>query len=172
MNDASSDGWVRSAYMGTQYKTGDARIADALAPAVPINVRHPGAASDSKEVVRGRAVLDTGAHVSAAPMWAARRLGIELDEKTKQLAFGASGTFKAYLANIRVAAALGATWDDIGVVKVLFPDTEASRDPTSRVPFLLGRNGFFSKYSACFDEGRKEVWLRRAEGNPPVAAIL
>ena len=157
---------------GYALQDGDARIADALAPAVLINVMHPGAAADSKEVVRGMAVLDTGAHVSAAPMWAARRLGIELDEGTRQLAFGASGTFKAYLADVHVAAELGAEWDDIGVVKALFPDTAASRDPTSRVPFLLGRNGFFSKYSACFDEGRKEVWLRRAEGNPPVAAIL
>ena len=172
MTDASSDGWVRSGYMVARSAASDAKITATRVPEVLINMRHPGAAPDSKEVVRGRAVLDTGAHMSAAPMWAARRLGIELDEGTRQLAFGASGTFKAYLADIRVAAELGATWDDIGVVTALFPDTAASRDPTSHVPFLLGRNGFFSKYSACFDEGRKEVWLRRAEGNPPVAAIL
>lgn len=49
--------------------------------------------------------MDTGAYMSAAPMWAAEQLGIVLDEKSKQPAFSASGTFEAYRTKIGVVAA-------------------------------------------------------------------
>ena len=38
--------------------------------------------------------------------------------------------------------------------------------PDSRVPFLLGRDGFFDKCNACFDEAERAAWLRRAGGGP------
>ena len=65
----------------------------------------------------------------------------------------------------------------IGIVGAPVPDTEPSRDPTSHVPFLLGRDGFFDtyeapKFGAYFDEAKKAVWLRRAGGGPPAAAAL
>ncbi len=170
MTDSSSDGWIRVDYMGARSKTSDARPPTALAPTIPINVRNPGAAAGSRVVVRARGMMDTGAYMSAAPMWAAEQLGIVLDEESKQPVFSASGTFEAYRTKIGVAAKLG-KWSDIGVVKALVPDTEASRDPTSHVPFLLGRDGFFNKYRACFDEVGKVTWLCRIDDNPTASAI-
>ena len=170
MIDTSSRGWVRVDYMSARAKPGDAGNATTLAPIVLINVRNPGAISDSEQVVQARGVMDTGANVSAVPMWAAEQLGIALNKESRQPAFGASGTFEAYRVKINVEAKLGGRWVDIGTVAALVPDTEPSRDPASRVPFLLGRIGFFDKYSACFDEAEKAVWLRRVDGNPVVTA--
>ena len=65
MTDASSDGWVRSGYMVARSATSDAKITATRVPEVLINVRHPGAAPDSKEVVRGRAVLGSLRVISA-----------------------------------------------------------------------------------------------------------
>lgn len=172
MTCASSDGWIRVDYMGARPTTDDGRATTSLVPAVPINVRNPGAAAGSEKVVRGRGVMDTGANMSAVPMWAAEQLGIALKKESKQVAFGVSGTFEAYRVRICVEARLGSRWADIGVIEALVPDTEPSRDPTSHVPFLLGRNGFFDKFGAYFDEVKKAVWLRRAGGGPPAAAVL
>ena len=72
MIDTSSRGWVRVDYMSARAKPGDAGNATTLAPIVLINVRNPGAISDSEQVVQARGVMDTGANVSAVPMWAAR----------------------------------------------------------------------------------------------------
>ena len=169
MIDTSSQGWIRVDYMSARSKPGDADPAT-LAPMILINVRSPRAAAGGKEVMRARGVMDTGANVSAVPMWAARRLGIALNKESRQPAFGASGTFEAYRVKINVEAKLGGRWVDIGIVAALVPDTEPSRDPASRVPFLLGRIGFFDKYSACFDEAEKVAWLRRVGGSPVGAA--
>ena len=155
--------------MGARSTLGVAMTTTALAPTVSINVRNPGPMGVGK-VVQARGVMDTGANVSAVPMWAARRLGIVLNKESRQPAFGASGTFEAYRVKINVEAKLGGRWVDIGIVAALVPDTEPSRDPASRVPFLLGRIGFFDKYSACFDEAEKVAWLRRVGGSPVGAA--
>ena len=168
MIDTSSQGWIRVDYMSARSKPGDADPAT-LAPMILINVRSSRAAAGGKEVVQARGVMDTGANVSAMPMWAARRLGIALNKESRQPAFGASGTFEAYRVKINVEAKMGGRWVDIGTVEALVPDTEPSRDPSSRVPFLLGRGGFFNKYSACFDEAEKAVWLRRIGGSPTAA---
>ena len=169
MIDTSSQGWVRVDYMSARSRPDDAGNTTP-APIVLINVRNPSAAGGGKEVMRARGVMDTGANVSAVPMWAARRLGIALNKESKQPAFGASGTFEAYRVKIGVEAKLGGRWVDIGTVEALVPDTGPSRDPSSRVPFLLGRFGFFDKYRACFDEAEKVAWLRRVGGNPVGAA--
>ena len=101
---------------------------------------------------------------------AAEQLGIALNKESKQPAFGASGTFEAYRVKINVEAKMGGRWVDVGTVEAPVPDTEPSRDPASRVPFLLGRGGFFDKYSACFDEAEKAAWLRRVGGSPVTVA--
>ena len=145
---------------------GGAKIARTMVPAVLINARNPEAAAGREEVVRATGLLDTGAGVSAMPLWAARRLGIALDEKSLQPAFGASGGFEAYRVKIRLDAKIGGAWTGIGVIEALVPDTEPSRSPDSRVPFLLGREGFFDKYNACFDEAGRTAWLRRVGGGP------
>ena len=168
MTDALPRGWTRVEYMNVHAPSaGRAKVATAVAPAVMINVRNPGAVPGGREeVVRARGLLDTGASMSSMPMWAARRLGIALDEGSLQPAFNASGRFEAYRAKIDINAKLGDMWTSIGVVEALVPDTEPSRSPGSRVPFLLGRDSFFDKYSACFDEAEKTAWLRRAGGGP------
>ena len=160
MADASSQGWIRVNYMSTRSTTDGASATIALAPAILTNVRNPNAVGGGK-VVQARSVMDTGANVSAVPMWAAEQMGIALDKESMQEAFGASGTFEAYRVKINVEVKMGGRWVDIGTVEALVPDTEPSRDPASRVPFLLGRIGFFDKYSACFDEAGKVAWLRR-----------
>ena len=169
MADILSQGWIRVDYMSMRSTTGGATSTTALAPAILTNMRNPSAVGGG-EVVQARSVMDTGANVSAVPMWAAEQLGIALDKESRQPAFGASGTFEAYRVKINVEAKMGGRWVDIGTVEALVPDTEPSRDPASRVPFLLGRFGFFDKYSACFDEAEKAAWLRRVGGNPVGAA--
>ena len=171
MTDTSSDEWIRVDYGDLYLPRSVAKTTTTLAPTIPISVRNPSAAAGSEVVVRARALMDTGAYMSAAPMWATEQLGIVLDEKSKQPTFSASGTFEAYRTKIGVVAAKLGRWSDIGVVKALVPDTEPSRDPTSRVPFLLGRDGFFTKYRACFDEVGKVTWLCRIDDNPTAAAI-
>ena len=104
------------------------------------------------------------------PMWAAEQLGIALGDETLQPAFNASGRFEAYRVRVSIDAKIGSEWAGIGVVEALVPDTEPSRRPDSRVPFLLGRDGFFDKYSACFDESDRAAWLRRVGGSPAAAA--
>ena len=166
--DASPQELIRVEYVDMYTPTaGGAKIARTMAPAVLINVRNPGgAAAGREEVVRARGLLDTGAGVSAMPLWAAEQLGIALNEKSLQPAFGASGGFEAYSVRVCIEAQMGGSWIDVGVVEALVPDTEPSRRPDSRVPFLLGRDGFIDKCSACFDEAERTAWLRRAGGGP------
>ena len=167
MIDGLSQEWARIEHMDAYAPAaGRAKGAVAAAPAVPISVRNPGAApAGSEEVVRARGLLDTGAWVSSMPMWAAEQLGIALDKGALQPAFNASGRFEAYRVKIKVDTKIGDVWTGIGVVQALIPDTEPSRRPDSRVPFLLGRDGFFDKYSACFDEADRTAWLRRVGGS-------
>ena len=164
--DASSQGWIRVEYRDAYASATGAEVAAAMAaPAVMISVRNPSAATGAG-AVHARGLLDTGASVSSIPMWAAEQLGIALDEESLRLAFSATGGFEAYRVKIGLNAKIGGAWTSIGVVKALVPDTEPSRSPDSKVPFLLGRDGFFDKYSACFDEAEKTAWLRRVGGGP------
>ena len=68
MVDASSQGWIRVDYMSMRSTTGEASSTTALAPAILTNVRNPSAVGGGK-VVQARGVMDTGANVSAVPMW-------------------------------------------------------------------------------------------------------
>ena len=107
--------------------------------------------------------------MSSMPMRTAEQLNIALDDESLQPAFNASGQFKAHRVRVSIDAKIGDGWAGIGVVEVLVPDTELSRRPDSHVPFLLGRDGFFDKYSACFDEAGRAAWLRRVGGSPAAA---
>ena len=168
MIDASSQGWIRVEYRDAYASATGAEAAAAMAaPAVLISVRNPGAATVAGvEAVHARGLLDTGASVSSMPMWAAEQLGIALDGESLQPAFSATGGFEAYRVKIGPDAKIGGAWTSIGVVEAPVPGTEPSRRPDSRVPFLLGRDGFIDKYSACFDEAERTAWLRRAGGGP------
>ena len=70
MTDVSPREWTRVEYMNVHApSTGRTKVATAVAPAVVINVRNPGAEPDGREeVVRARGLLDTGASVSSMPM--------------------------------------------------------------------------------------------------------
>lgn len=69
MIDASLQGWIRVDYMSARSKQGDAENTTTLAPVILINVKNPSATAGGDKVVRARGVMDTGANVSAVPMW-------------------------------------------------------------------------------------------------------
>lgn len=102
--------------------------------------------------IRADGVIDTGASVSALPLWAVWHMGIVVGEESAKPAFSASGKFIAYSTRVGMEAMYDGNWVDIGVIDVLAPDTPLSRDPSANLPFLLGRNGFFNKFNMCIDE--------------------
>ena len=112
------------------------------------------------------AVLDTGATVSSVPMWLLEQLGISVDEGSRRTVFGAGGDFDAHAVKVGVEIDHNNGWFDIGVVDALAPDPTQSRDPKFRLPFLLGRRGFFDRFDTCFSESERAVWLRRVGGWP------
>ena len=99
--------------------------------------------------------------MSAVPLWATHRLGIKVVESDKQGAIGAGGRIDAYRVEVGMDVRIDGRWLDTGIITALAPDTEWSRRREARLPFLLGRNGFFDKFNACFDEPNRAVWLRR-----------
>ena len=107
-------------------------------------------------------LVDTGASMPSVPLWAVRKMGIAVDEKDKQPSFGAGGGFESYRIRAGISVRIGGRWMDIGVVRALSPDTESSRQRSAHQPFLLGRDGFLDKFSVCFDERDRAMWIRRA----------
>ena len=86
--------------------------------------------------VRAKALLDTGASVSSVPMWSLDQMGIAADKGSRQEVFGPSSGFHAYDVKIGVEVEHNEGWLDIGAINVIVPDTEWSRDPRFRIPFL------------------------------------
>ena len=118
--------------------------------------------SDPLNAILGNAMVDTGATISSVPLWMVHRLGIAVSEDSKQPAFGVGGQIDAYCIQVGVEAWIDGTWTDNDVVPALSPDTEWSRRQRARLPILLGRNGFLSRYNVCFDDPNKAMWLRKA----------
>lgn len=114
--------------------------------------------------IQGNATVDTGAMITAVPLWAVHRLGIAVDEDSKQAAFGVGGRIDAYRIQVGIEVWIDGRWWDIGVVEALSPDTEWSRRESSRLPTLLGRNGFLDKFNVCFDEPNKAMLFRKIGG--------
>ena len=112
--------------------------------------------------VMGQGLVDTGASVPVVPLWAVRKLGIAVDEKDRQPSLGAAGGFASHMVRVGILVRIGGRWLDIGVVAALSPDTESSRQESAHMPFLLGRNGLLDKFSVCFDERDRAMWIRRA----------
>ena len=156
-------GWTRVGYADMRLTTRGSSTPAVLAPAIPIIVRNPlaGVLPDASNMVRGKAIVDTGAIRSSIPLWAALHLGIVKDGDAKQSAFGVGGRLDGYHAEVSIEAWIGDSWIDVGVVTVLVPDTERSRSKSAGQPFLLGRNGFFDKFNVCFDELNKAMQFRR-----------
>ena len=75
-----------------------------LAPAITIIVRNPlaGALSDASNMVRGNAIVGTGAIRSSIPLRAALRLGIVKDGDVKHLGFGVGGRLDGHHAEVTV----------------------------------------------------------------------
>lgn len=133
----------------------------------PFDVNPAGA---SGRDVRTKALLDTGASVSLAPMWSIYQMGVTLDKGSRHEVFGPSGSFYVYDTEIGVEIDDNEGWLDIGVISAVVPDTEWSRDPKFRLPFLLGRQGFFDKFDMCISESQKAVWLRKIGGWPQIGS--
>ena len=135
------------------------------APAVPIRVQNPAARAVPESLhAKGAGLIDTGANVSVVPLRAALELGIAMDESGKQSSLGAGGGFDSYSIEVGIQVWIGGRWRDIGAARALSPDTESSRRRGSRLPFLLGRDGFLDKFNVCFDEQDRTVWIRRNGG--------
>lgn len=109
-------------------------------------------------------MIDTGAVTSAMPLWAANDLCISLDEGSKRRMVSGSGWFEAYQTVIGLDISYNDKWIEVGDIDTVVPDTEISRDPAHRQPFLLGRGGFLEKFQMFMDEAEKEVWLRKRVG--------
>ena len=137
-----------------------------VAPAVQIMARNPAAAvPDAPSAARGVGLVDAGASVSAAPLWAAQELGIEAGGGGKQTSHGAGGGFGSHHVMADISAEIGGRWIDVGVVVgALSPDTESSRRQDARPLFLLARDGFLDKFNVCFDEPDRAMWIRNAGG--------
>ena len=138
-------------------------VAPVPAPMVPIRARAPRAEvlPGSLNAVKGAGLIDAGANVSVVPLWAAPELGIAVGEGGRQPSLGAGGGFDSYSIGAGIHARIGGRWLDIGVVKALSPDTETSRRKGSSLPFLLGRDGLFDKFTACFGGQDRTTWVRR-----------
>ena len=159
----SPAGWMRVDYLDTRATTVGGKAGASIAPAIPIRVRHPRTTAPlgAANTVQVRAVIDTGANVSAVPLWAANYLGIEVGDADRQTAIGAGGRIDAYRVEVGMDVRIDGRWLDTGIITALAPDTDWSRRREARLPFLLGRNGFLDKFNACFDEPDRAVWLRR-----------
>ena len=159
--------WARFDYQSVPVPStaGGAR-ATALLPALMVRARPastpPGL---GRRNIRARAQLDTGADLSAVPMWMLEELAIPLDKKTRRQIYSVSGKLWAYAVKLGMEIRCGGTWLDIGEAEVLVPDTPWSRDPDSRRPILLGLNGFFDRVRMCIDHLSKTFWI-----GPPAAA--
>ena len=113
--------------------------------AVTVRARRTGHAARDAGVsgVQGHGLLDSGAALSVVPLWPLHKLGTPVIEKTKRVMYSVSGMFEAYNADIDMEMRYGGRWLGMGTIKVAAPDTAWSRDPNSRLPFLLGLDGFF-----------------------------
>ena len=109
--------------------------------------------------VQADGLLDTGADVPAMPMWLLQQRGILIDKSTRHRAYSASGPFWAYYAMVGMEIQCNGAWFDIGVSKVLVPDTAWSRDPSIAHPLLLGLNGFFDRVRVYIDHSNEEFWI-------------
>ena len=148
--------------------TKDGRLRQVSKPAISICARHGShAQSDTSKIkIQANGLLDTGADMSVVPLWLLWQLGIAVNEESRLTAYSVSGQLAAYRAEVGLEIRYGNRWLDIGVVKVLAPDTPWSRDPAIHRPFLLGLRGFFDKFGVCVDHCREEFWLGRTGGWP------
>lgn len=92
-------------------------------------------------------------------MWLLNKLGIPVNEETKQVMHSVSGRFEAYIAEIAIEMQYGSRRLDRGTIKVAVPDTEWSRDPNSHWPFLLGPEEFFDRLDVRISHAKKSFCL-------------
>ena len=164
ITDASPPDWVRMGYDVLRPPGEKGVINPAPVPVVQIAVRHPLAPAlpDAPNTVRRMGMVDTGASVTAVPLWAVQDMGIAVDMEGRRPSFGAGGGFDSYRIRVGIHVRIGGRWLDIGVVRAVSPDTESSRRRSAHLPFLLGRDGFLDKFSVCFDERDSAMWIRGA----------
>ena len=157
-----SDGWFRNPYYAVDLSMPGAHISEKV-PAALIRVRAPGTPSQASEEskIKAHGLLDTGASGTVVPLWALRRLGIVVDERSKFKMIGVSGWIGAYRVETGLEVFHDGAWIDLGSMGVVSPDGEASRDSRSGLPILLGRRDFFKKFHLLLDEPNKDAWLRK-----------
>lgn len=109
--------------------------------------------------VQGHGLPDTGAALSVVPLWPLRRLGTPVSEKTKRVMYSVSGMFEAYNADIAAEMQHDNRWLGTGTIKADAPDTAWSRDSNSRLPLLLGLDGFFSRFDVWISHSKKSFCL-------------
>lgn len=114
-----------------------------------------------ERIVRANALLDTGAQKSAVPLWALDAIGMIPKDGTKSRVMSAAGWVDAYAATVGMEIQYGGKWFDMGAVGAFSLNTEWSRSPDMRVPFLLGRTGFFDRFEMRINELERAAWLRK-----------
>lgn len=151
-------------------KGGFARINN---PAITVRIRPSGSSPHDPSVpaIPGRGMLDSGAAMSVVPLWAIRDLKVPVRKESKYTMYSVSGSLDVYEVDVSMEMRYGSRWLDLGVIRVVAPDTEWSRDPDSRRPFLLGLGGFFDRFDVSISHAKRLFWLGKVghwpgEGRP------
>lgn len=116
-------------------------------------------------------MLDSGASMSAVPLWLIRKLGIHVSKDSKRTMYSVSGSLEVYEVDVGMDMQYGRRWLDLGVIRAAAPDTEWSRDPKAHRLFLLGLGGFFDRFDVSISHAKRLFWLGKVghwpgEGRP------
>ena len=115
--------------------------------------------STGAPVFQGSGILDSGASMSAVPLWLVCKLGIPVDRESKRTMYSASDRFEAFEVDIGMDMRYGGRWLDMGAIRVVVPDTARSRDQGFQCPILLGLDGFFDRFEVYISHAKKRFWL-------------
>jgi hypothetical protein len=125
---------------GTEVKT----------PSIPILL-------SGKENFETIALVDSGADISAIPRDLAEILGLDLT-KEKSSAYGIGGKVNSVETTVNITIERGHEHYAFRIpVKVILDDFD--------FPMLLGREGFFDKFTISFDQAHEKFSLKANQGN-------
>lgn len=115
-------------------------------PSIPVTVY-------GKERIDTLALIDSGADVSAMPQALAEVLGLELSSNL-QSAFGIGGEVHAVETKLTLRIQQGHEHYVFEVpLKVVMGDVD--------FPFLLGRAGFFERFTITFEQSQERILLKK-----------
>ena len=160
--------WMEFPYIPVLVPTKGGGLGWADRAAVKVRARRSDCAAHSTgaPVFQGSGILDSGASMSAVPLWLVRKLGIPVDEESKRTMYSASDRFEAFEVDIGMDMRYGGRWLDMGAIRVVVPDTARSRDQGFQCPILLGLDGFFDRFEVYISHAKKRFWLGKVGSWP------